>query len=407
MGEKMKNWKERWKDMGKKIRLDKRVAVILACVAAAACILLVLQLYTMKQVTVLELDAAALPGEETLNSLREHSLERDEAVWLEQLRENEVLYRRGNTWFAGEERRTFAGTAPLYVNDGNYLWLLGVKDARMYDADWQAGDAPAGMYVSAGKAFNFDGSSTGDPDILFLRLSNNVFVNTVSFRIDGAGSSLSVPSNSYLDLKEDGIYYLSRQAGEKLIYSEFPAAFGMRVRVNGEELTYEELLIRLGILQEDQEAALPEEDQDEEPAEEPAQENAPQEDGDQAGHDRDNTARDDSREEEDKKDAGESGSTPGTRGQAAAQPQGDQGSVSGEAGSTGRDETGDETGGVDGDGAAGDERHLVPGVAQRGDLLRHAVQLFGREPPALFGQRTRADLHHHSLFPAHLRPPQR
>lgn len=353
MGEKMKNWKERWKDMGKKIRLDKRVAVILACVAAAACILLVLQLYTMKQVTVLELDAAALPGEETLNSLREHSLERDEAVWLEQLKENEVLYRRGNTWFAGEERRTFAGTAPLYVNDGNYLWLLGVKDARMYDEDWQAGDAPAGMYVSAGKAFNFDGSSTGDPDILFLRLSNNVFVNTVSFRIDGAGSSLSVPSNSYLDLKEDGIYYLSRQAGEKLIYSEFPAAFGMRVTVNGEELTYEELLIRLGILQEDQEAALPEEDQDEEPAEEPAQENAPQEDGDQAGHDRDNTARDDSREEEDKKDAGESGSTPGTRGQAAAQPQGDQGSVSGEAGSTGRDETGDETGGDDGDGQDG------------------------------------------------------
>ena len=205
MGEKMKNWKERWKDMGKKIRLDKRVAVILACVAAAACILLVLQLYTMKQVTVLELDAAALPGEETLNSLREHSLERDEAVWLEQLKENEVLYRRGNTWFAGEERRTFAGTAPLYVNDGNYLWLLGVKDARMYDEDWQAGDAPAGMYISAGKAFNFDGSSTGDPDILFLRLSNNVFVNTVSFRIDGAGSSLSVPSNSYLDLREDGI----------------------------------------------------------------------------------------------------------------------------------------------------------------------------------------------------------
>ena len=72
----MDKMKERWKDIGKKIRLDRRVAVILACVAAAACILLVLQLYTMKQVTVLDLDAAALPGEEVLSSLREHTLEK-------------------------------------------------------------------------------------------------------------------------------------------------------------------------------------------------------------------------------------------------------------------------------------------------------------------------------------------
>ncbi|MBS6396010.1 MAG: hypothetical protein KH452_02480 [Clostridiales bacterium] len=337
----MKKWIERWKDMGKKIRLDKRVAVVLTCVAAAACILLVLQLYAMKQVTVLELDAAALPGEEILDSLREHSLERDEAVRLEHLKENEVLYRRGNDWFAGEARRAFAGTAPLYVNDGNYLWLLGVKDARMYDEDWQAGDAPSGMYISAGKAFNFDGSSTGDPDILFLQLANGVFVNTVSFQIDGAGSSLSIPSNSYLDLKEDGIYYLSRQAGEKLIYSEIPAAFGMQATVNGETLTYEELLIRLGVLQKDQEEVLPGEEQKEEPEEALPQENVPQETGDGAGQDRDDREETDRLEEEDKKDADGSGTIQGNPGQETGQPQENPDGIAGDAGQDGIDQNGD------------------------------------------------------------------
>ena len=192
----MDKMKERWKDIGKKIRLDRRVAVILACVAAAACILLVLQLYTMKQVTVLDLDAAALPGEEVLSSLREHTLEKDDTVWLEQLGEGEVLYRRGNSWFAGEERRVFDGNAPLYVNDGSYLWLLGVREARLYDEEWHAGDAAFGMYISAGKAFNFDGTSTGDPTILFLRLSSGVFLNTVTLGLEGAGADLNKPPGS-------------------------------------------------------------------------------------------------------------------------------------------------------------------------------------------------------------------
>lgn len=311
MGKNMGKWKEKWKDISKKFRLDKRVAVILACVAAAACILLVLQLYTMRQVTVLELDAAALPGEGVLTSLREHSLEKEEVVWLEQLKENEVIYRRGNVWFAGEERREFAGTAPLYVNDGAYLWLLGVNDARIFDEDWQSSEAAAGMYISAGKAFNFDGSATGDPTTLFLRLSNGIFLNTVSLQAEGAGKSLSIPTGSYLDLKEDGIYYLARQAGEKLIYSEFPASFGMQITINGETISYEELLMRLGILQQEEDMELPGEEPEEDPAQ--AAEDLSREDDTERDEDSTGNTREDAEAAESETDEEQSAQEPGER----------------------------------------------------------------------------------------------
>ena len=362
----MDKMKERWKDIGKKIRLDRRVAVILACVAAAACILLVLQLYTMKQVTVLDLDAAALPGEEVLSSLREHTLEKDDTVWLEQLGEGEVLYRRGNSWFAGEERRVFDGNAPLYVNDGSYLWLLGVREARLYDEEWHAGDAAFGMYISAGKAFNFDGTSTGDPTILFLRLSSGVFLNTVTLGMEGAGADLTIPAGSYLDLREDGVYYLARQAGEKLIYSEFPAAFDMRVTVNGETITYEELLIRLGVLQEEVPMEIPDAQEEEEPVPEalPAEDGTEEEDGEEDGG-RDTAGREEDRdagaqeeapdeEEEGNADPGQDSSEDREDQDAASAGSGSQ-DASGEGESAEDAEDGDDDSGDAEDGDAGSE----------------------------------------------------
>ena len=286
---------KRWKRLFQKAKLDRRMAAALLFVLAAAGILLVLRMYSMKQVTTLEYGASAVPDSSVLTRLREGAYEMGEAVWLEQMEEGEPVYRRGSSWYVGESRRAFDGSAPVYVNDGTYLWLL-TDGASMVTDEWLTEGTASGMYISDGAPFNFDGSATGDSAVYFLKLPSGLYMNTLSLQIEGSAvGGQYLPANNYMDIRETGIRYLARQSGEKLVYSEIPATMDTEVTLDGESMTYEQLLYRLGILTDQEETAPAERAEADET---PLPETVPAEDA--AGEKEDDGR--DSREEEDAQD---------------------------------------------------------------------------------------------------------
>lgn len=244
----------------RKRKLDKRIGAVLIFIAAALCVLLVLKLYAMKEITVLQYDAAAVPGDSSMTRFIDGSLEQGDRISLMEMKEGEPVYKRGSSWYVGDDRRSFGGNYPVYVNEGTYLWLL-TDSSSMITEDWMEEATAAGMLISDGESFNFDGSSTGDLPVLFLKLSQNLYVNTKTVKVTGdAAGEISYPANSYLMLSEEKIRSLARQENGTLLYGEVSASFGMKVEINGEEMTYRELLIRLGILTEEtvQEDSYPE-----------------------------------------------------------------------------------------------------------------------------------------------------
>ena len=353
-GKREKIRKRKTPDFFRKIRLDKRIAAVLVFAAAAACILLVFQLYAMRQVSILEYNASAVPEEAVLSGLREGSLDQDEAVWLTRMEEGEAIYRRGRSWFFGDGRTPFAGSAPIYVNDGAYLWVL-AEDTELINEDWDWEPGAAGMYIGDGSTFNFDGSSTGDLPVLFLRLSSGVFLNTVSMQVESGAGNVYLPANSYLFLNEEGIRSLIPQSGEKLLYEEIPAAFGTMVTIHGESLTYEQLLRNLGLLQDEIQTELPEISPK---TDEPVQEEVlPEEEGqeaerdsqDKADREKDVKEPDEEEKENDSADGNSGGHTQTTAGETEGLAQGTGGQTQGaqaggSSGSTGSSGSGSSSG---------------------------------------------------------------
>lgn len=294
----------------RKRKLDKRMGAVLIFIAAALCVLLVLKLYAMKEITVLQYDAAAIPGDSSMTRFIDGSLEEGDRIRLTEMKEGEPVYKRGSSWYVGDDRRSFGGNYPVYVNEGTYLWLL-TDSSSMITEDWMEEATAAGMLISDGTSFNFDGSPTGDLPVLFLKLSQNLYVNTKTVKVTGdAAGEISYPANSYLMFSEEKIRSLARQEDGTLVYGELSASFGMKVQVNGEEMTYQELLIRLGILAEEtaQEEGYPDiSPKTDELEEVPEEELTEDTDSTDKKHQQKADAQDENRQEADQENEGHSG----------------------------------------------------------------------------------------------------
>ena len=81
----------------RKRKLDKRMGAVLIFIAAALCVLLVLKLYAMKEITVLQYDAAAIPGDSSMTRFIDGSLEEGDRIRLTEMEEGEPVYKRGSS----------------------------------------------------------------------------------------------------------------------------------------------------------------------------------------------------------------------------------------------------------------------------------------------------------------------
>ena len=376
----------------RKRKLDKRMGAVLIFIAAALCVLLVLKLYAMKEITVLQYDAAAIPGDSSMTRFIDGSLEEGDRIRLAEMKEGEPVYKRGSSWYVGDDRRSFGGNYPVYVNEGTYLWLL-TDSSSMITEDWMEEATAAGMLISDGTSFNFDGSPTGDLPVLFLKLSQNLYVNTKTVKVTGdAAGEISYPANSYLMFSEEKIRSLARQEDGTLVYGELSASFGMKVQVNGEEMTYQELLIRLGILAEEtaQEEGYPDispktDELDEVPEEESGEELTEDTDSTDKKHQQKADAQDENRQEADQgneglQDAGKHENSGAQASQSAASSgadqKGDSGDDSGKNDSGKDDSDKDDSGKDDSEKNDSDKDH-----SENGDTGSHDANKEPAEKP--------------------------
>ncbi|MCD8078466.1 MAG: hypothetical protein LUE63_08880, partial [Lachnospiraceae bacterium] len=249
--------------------MDKRVIAVGLALLAAAGVLLFMRMYSMRYVSTLEYDSAAVTDLQLLSALQQGEAQTGDTVWLTQFGADEEVYRRGDNYYIGVDYTQILADVPLYVDSGDYLLLLAGQGTMIME-DWSEEVPAAGSYISNGVVTNFDGSETGDDTVLFLRLGSGIFINTKSLYINNSIEELTIPSNSILYITEEGIYYYARVNQEKLLYGSLAVTSDSMTLINGMEMTWEELCYNLGLLTEEEpEAATSEETTEAESTEEP------------------------------------------------------------------------------------------------------------------------------------------
>lgn len=230
-----------------RFRLDRRIQMVCLFAAAMAGILFVLNRYHTRYIRSLDYDSTAVVSREMFDSLKQGTAETGDVIWLPAFSASEPVYRRGSHYYIGEDYVRIEDGAPLFVNQGTYANPVS-GEGNLINAQWEEEAVIAGMYLSNGQSFNFDGTMIEDEEIFFLRMSNGLYLNTKELYLEGAQQKFSISTNSFMHIGEEGIRYYVRQDGEKMIYGVFSQIYGASVEIGGQVMTYGEFLEKLGIV---------------------------------------------------------------------------------------------------------------------------------------------------------------
>jgi len=306
----------------KRIQLDKRLQAVLAFVAVLCCLLLFFHLYNMKYVSSLRYDSTVVTDSRIVTELQQGTAENGTIRWMSAFPEGEAVYRRGSAYFIGDKYERVQSSMPMLADHGTYLNTFG-GDTWMYMEDWSQQQGFAGMFISDGAIFNYDGGHTGDDKALFLQLSNGLYMNAQTLTLEGSLHRLVIEKNSYLYIGTEDIRFYGQEDGLELVYGSMAVTYDMNVSIGGQTLTYEELLRYLGIIGEEGDFTPIPEPEDIEEAEEEEPEIIPGTEGNSqggstgGGEDLEDTEED---SEEDSKNKGQSRPSKAGAGQTAAAP---------------------------------------------------------------------------------------
>ena len=208
--------------------------------------LFVVQWYQLECMTHLQEDVYVVSSSELARNLVKGSQPESMTYELMLVEEDEPVYQNGFDMYVGQGKDKVEKDFPFFANEGNAVMIMG-ETPVLVDAQFEEISTFQGMYVSDGLSFNYDKTQADDSRFLFLKLENGLFMNTQGILFEYPGGSRQVRMNSIFYLGADGVRYYSMYNGDTLQYGNLPTVKLMKVTIDGQTYSYEQLLDLLGI----------------------------------------------------------------------------------------------------------------------------------------------------------------
>lgn len=162
----------------------------------------------------------------------------------------ENIYKQGSRYFIGEKKKEPLQAAyPLFIENGMRLQLVDTDSVLITD-NYESASVYLGMYIQNQAAYNPDGERADAADYLFISLSNGNYVNLSDIFYRYKGEELHIPQSSIVRFAKDYISFYEIEDGV-CYYNSIPyVSYDDVFVVGNEDLTYEELLLKLNIIHE-------------------------------------------------------------------------------------------------------------------------------------------------------------
>jgi len=185
----------------------------------------------------------------------------EDTVPLCQFKPLDYIYTRGNTYYLGEEKKVPIDMSfPLLINGGAGVWFED-DSATLFDIYYDEYTTYRGLTITERISYNPGGDRAAADEYLFAGLKNGYFINLDGFSVNDNGMTREVSMNSIINFTEDYFIYCEQEE-EQLRYQivkNIPQ--NALVTVNGEELTYHQLLLNLRVITDKKEKINPDDEQ--------------------------------------------------------------------------------------------------------------------------------------------------
>ncbi len=172
--------------------------------------------------------------------------EGEDPIALVPVQHDDTVYKNALGYYVGEDRHPIDITFPLYVNGGVGLrfldetnWLI-TPEVDVYQTY-------EGLYVSEGVSYNIDMTRADEDTFIFLMLQNGLFMNVQSAVFENRLGKTTIPINSILMLKENGLRWFEYKNGTLGLHSE-ESVFDATLTIGGQIYDYYDLLQALGLV---------------------------------------------------------------------------------------------------------------------------------------------------------------
>lgn len=220
-------------------------------VAVVIILIILINIYlNMKPDSVINFNGyMVLQGDTTYNLMNKYKIDEHMDSPAVQVYNGDYIYKQLDSYYVGtKERKEIDFTYPAYSNDGATIYTIN-EDVDLISNDFKNLEGYSGLSITDGVLYNIgDEDPIDDNNYLFLDLKNSIYVNTASMLIKTLNNEYEITVNSQIYFNTKYINYYSFD-GVNFKYNRIDDIYyDSIVKIGNYTLTYEEFLLKMGII---------------------------------------------------------------------------------------------------------------------------------------------------------------
>ncbi|HJJ11876.1 MAG TPA: hypothetical protein OIM48_00965 [Clostridiaceae bacterium] len=184
-------------------------------------------------------------------------------VSLSKIEEQGTIFKKLNSYFIGNKEKTEIDLSyPIYINDKNTIYNLN-QDITLISKNFEQIAGYPNISITDGKVYNGNSLERADSkEYIFAKTEEGIYINLKEIKIGTTANEYVLPVNSLIVFEEDVIRYYSVQNNilmfneikdvdynSQIIIKNIEEALDQNSQKVDKEYNYEELLTRLGIIE--------------------------------------------------------------------------------------------------------------------------------------------------------------
>ncbi len=166
---------------------------------------------------------------------------------------NDALYSsRGNYYIGEKNKKQINNNYPVVSKDGSEIVVID-DVGNLVDSKWKKVSTVKNTIVSNKYLYNETDYERADSSVyLFMELDNGIYINLDNMNINVNGKDTKLPNNSFIYFSVNYLRYYSL-SGDQYIYKELGGLDRSSiVTINNKKFTYDDLLKKLGLKDEEE-----------------------------------------------------------------------------------------------------------------------------------------------------------
>ena len=173
-------------------------------------------------------------------------------IELTKIEEQGTIFKKLNDYFVGNREKTEINlNYPIYINGNSSLYNLS-EGSTLISKDFEEISGYPNLSISEGKIYDGNNLERADAkEYIFVKTSDNIYINLYEIKITTTANEYIIPVNSIISFTESEIRYYTVNNNVLVFNQITDIDNNSNVQMVENNYTYEELLTRLGILQDE------------------------------------------------------------------------------------------------------------------------------------------------------------